>query len=376
MQDLKDFLLPINMHELIEDNVYTEGQFAKQLFIYENNIPDLDKTELVIIGIGETRGVGIIDDSYEAPNNIRKELYKLFCWHEDIKIADLGNIRHGATLKDSYAALQTVLSELLMMQKTVIILGGSHDITLAQYNTYKSLNQIIEATCIDALIDLRGDSIFKNESFLLDMLTTEPNMIRHYNHIGFQSYFVHPRLLETMDKLRFDCYRVGVVKEDIEEMEPVIRNSHFVSFDICAIENSAAPSSIQSPNGLNGEQACTLSQYAGLSANLNSFGIYGYQPKLDQNKQTAKQISQMIWYFIDGVSRKKQEANLNETSRFNEYHTFLNEVDTIFLQSKKTNRWWMQMPDKKFIACSYKDYVRASRNEMPERWLRAQERIS
>ncbi len=376
MQDLKDFLLPINMQELIEDNVYTEGQFAKQLFIYENNIPDLDKTELVIIGIGETRGVGIIDDSYEAPNNIRKELYKLFCWHEDIKIADLGNIRHGATLKDSYAALQTVLSELLMMQKTVIILGGSHDITLAQYNTYKSLNQIIEATCIDALIDLRGDSIFKNESFLLDMLTTEPNMIRHYNHIGFQSYFVHPRLLETMDKLRFDCYRVGVVKEDIEEMEPVIRNSHFVSFDICAIENSAAPSSIQSPNGLNGEQACTLSQYAGLSANLNSFGIYGYQPKLDQNKQTAKQISQMIWYFIDGVSRKKQEANLNETSRFNEYHTFLNEVDTIFLQSKKTNRWWMQMPDKKFIACSYKDYVRASRNEMPERWLRAQERIS
>ena len=218
MQDLKDFLLPINMQELIEDNVYTEGQFAKQLFIYENNIPDLDKTELVIIGIGETRGVGIIDDSYEAPNNIRKELYKLFCWHEDIKIADLGNIRHGATLKDSYAALQTVLSELLMMQKTVIILGGSHDITLAQYNTYKSLNQIIEATCIDALIDLRGDSIFKNESFLLDMLTTEPNMIRHYNHIGFQSYFVHPRLLETMDKLRFDCYRVGAVTENIDEM--------------------------------------------------------------------------------------------------------------------------------------------------------------
>jgi len=376
MQDLKDFLLPINMQELIEDNVYTEGQFAKQLSIYENNIPDLEHAAVVIIGIGETRGLGIIDDSYDAPNNIRKELYKLFCWHEDIKIADLGNVRHGATLKDSYAALQTVLSELLVMQKTVIILGGSHDLTLAQYNTYKSLNQVIEATCIDALIDLRGDSIFKNDSFLLDMLTTEPNMIRHYNHIGFQSYFVHPRLLETMDKLRFDCYRVGVVKEDMEEMEPVIRNSHLVSFDISALKNSIAPSNHQSPNGFNGEQACILSQYAGLSANLNSFGIYGYQPKLDENNQTAKQISQMIWYFIDGISRKNQEANLNETNKFNEYHTFLNEVDTVFLQSKKTNRWWMQMPDKKFIACSYKDYVRASRNEMPERWLRAQERIS
>ena len=46
----------------------------------------------------------------------------------------------------------------------------------------------------------------------------------------------------------------------------------------------------------------------------------------------------------------------------------------IFLQSKKTGRWWMQLPNKKFIACSYKDYVQASQNEIPERWLRAQER--
>jgi hypothetical protein len=91
---------------------------------------------------------------------------------------------------------------------------------------------------------------------------------------------------------------------------------------------------------------------------------------------TAKQIAQMIWYFIDGVYRKKQEANINEVSKFNEYHTYFNDVDTIFLQSKKSNRWWMQMPDKKFIACSYKDYLKASTNEMPERWLRAQERVS
>jgi hypothetical protein len=34
----------------------------------------------------------------------------------------------------------------------------------------------------------------------------------------------------------------------------------------------------------------------------------------------------------------------------------------------------MQLPDKKMIACSYKDYLFASRNQIPERWLRAQER--
>ena len=71
----------------------------------------------------------------------------------------------------------------------------------------------------------------------MDLLTGEPNFIRHYNHIAFQSYYVHPRMLETMDKLHFDCYRVGSVKENIDEMEPVIRNSNLFSFDISAIAN-------------------------------------------------------------------------------------------------------------------------------------------
>jgi len=50
-----------------------------------------------------------------------------------VSIADIGNIKTGATLADSYAAVKAVLAELIRMNKTVVILGGSHDITLAQY---------------------------------------------------------------------------------------------------------------------------------------------------------------------------------------------------------------------------------------------------
>ena len=50
------------------------------------------------------------------------------------------------------------------------------------------------------------------------------------------------------------------------------------------------------------------------------------------------------------------------------------EVETVFLQSKKTGRWWMQLPDERFVACSKLDYIIASNNDMPERWLRAIER--
>ena len=151
---------------------------------------------------------------------------------------------------------------------------------------------MIEATCVDALIDLNIDSVNRSDNFLMEMLTDEPNYIGHYNHIGFQSYYVHPHMLETMDKLRFDCFRTGNVKENIEEMEPVIRNSTLFSFDLSAIAHSYAPSNSASPNGFNGEEACTLMRYAGLSPNVDTVGIYGYQPEKDRDHLTAKQISQ------------------------------------------------------------------------------------
>jgi hypothetical protein len=177
-----------------------------------------------------------------------------------------------------------------------------------------------------------------------------------------------------MDKLRFDCFRVGLAKEKIEEMEPVLRNTGLLSFDINAIKYSDAPANNNSPNGFSGEEACILARYAGMSTNLSSFGIYGYLPEDDVNELTARQVSQMLWYFIDGKSRSKQEASLEDRHHFNEYHTAFAEVDTVFLQSRKTNRWWMQLPNNKLVACSYNDYLTASRNEIPERWLREQER--
>jgi arginase family enzyme len=269
-----------------------------------------------------------------------------------------------------------VLAELISLNKQVLILGGSHDLTLGQYQAYRSRNQIIEATCIDANIDLRGDLSLRSENFLLDMLTSEPNVIRHYNHIAFQSYFVHPRLLETLDKLHFDCYRLGQVRENISEMEPVLRSSQLVSFDISSIQNSSAPANHYCPNGLSGEEICTLTQYAGMSPQLSSIGIYGYNPKKDQHDLTAMQIAQMVWYLIDGMQKKKMEPELNDRTQFIEYHTCFSDINSLFLQSKRSGKWWMQLPNQQFIPCSQKDYQMASRNEMPERWLRAQERAS
>ncbi len=372
--NISDFLTPLNAAEISGDEGYKNGQLGKAALLYVDEFPDVDDADVVIVGCGEQRGAGWHKGFSNAPDQIRKQFYSLYYWHTDVRIADVGNVRPGSDEKDTHVALRTVVYELINARKTVIILGGSHDLTLAQYNAYSGRQQLIEAACVDALIDIDMDSPYRNEQFLMELLTGEPNYIRHYNHIGFQSYFVQPQMLETMDKLRFDCYRLGHVRENIEEMEPVLRNCSLLSFDISALANAYSPASGLSPNGFNGEEACTIMRYAGMSPNISTVGIYGYQPENDREELSAKQISQMMWYVLDGRSRGRREATLDEKESFNEFHMAFAEVETVFLQSKKTGRWWMQLPDKRFIACSYKDYLLASSNEIPERWLRAQER--
>lgn len=371
---IADFLEPVNPGELSDDKGYKDGQIGKKIDLFYEDFPDLTQADIVFVGCNEQRGKGPGAAPVAAADKIREQFYSMFYWHPEVKLADIGNIKAGSALTDTYAALKTIIKEVASIGKTIVILGGSHDLTLAQYGAYGEQKQIIDACCVDALIDIDIESLDRKDNFLMEMLTDEPNFIRHYNHIGFQSYYVHPHMLETMDKLRFDCFRVGQVKENLEEMEPVIRNTHLLSFDVSALANAFAPANTISPNGLNGEDACTLMRYAGLSSNTNSIGIYGYEPSKDHDALTAKQISQMLWYVIDGKSRGKREAALAERESFNEFHLAFAEVETVFLQSKKTGRWWMQLPDQKFIACSYKDYMLASTNQVPERWMRALER--
>jgi formiminoglutamase len=371
--NIVDFLKPVDKNILSDDMGYKDGQIGQVIQVYEEAFPDLDHVSIVIVSCDEHRGAGLRKES-GAGDAIRRSFYQLYYWHKEVSIADIGSIKIGNTVADSYAALKIVVKELVSIGKTVVVLGGSHDLTLAQYQAFADSEKLIEMVGVDAVIDINIDSPKKADNFLMELFTREPNYLKHYNHLAFQSYFVHPRMLETMDKLRFDCYRTGVVKERLEEMEPVIRNCSIFSFDISAIANSFAPANRITPNGLTGEESCVLMQYAGMSPEVNTIGIFGYKPEDDRDDLTAIQISHMLWYMLDGRSRGNREAMLSDRDNFNEYHTVFAEVDTLFLQSKKTGRWWMQLPDRQFIACSHKDYILASNNDIPERWLRAQER--
>jgi arginase family enzyme len=377
MHDLHAFFAQRHFIETHSHIHYDPLQWASKLqFATQNNF-DVSEADVVILGCGEQRGMHEEAPFSQAPDAIRKELYQLYQWHPGLRIADAGNILQGASADDTRAALRTVLQELHEAGKIAIVLGGSHDLSMQQYEAFKSHRQLINAVVADAWIDLDESERITDRSFLLEMLTSQPNFVRHYTHLGFQSYYVHPRMLETLDKLRFDFIRAGRLRENIEEAEPALRSADLFSFDMSTVRFSDAPANIHgSPNGLSGDEACALTRYAGMATALSSFGIFGYDPKADVHQMSARLIAQMIWYFVEGLVLRSQEASLDNREEFAEFNVRFTSNDTTFLKSRRSGRWWMQLPDAHFVPCSYSDYLCACNDEIPERWLREQERLS
>lgn len=375
LTDVLAFTQPTKLSREVTDR-FLPTQIGANIYFVDHLNLDIEPLDVILLGCGENRGQHAKWPYSDAPDSIREQFYKLHYWHPNIKIGDIGNIIQGATLRDTRAALMSVMSELHHLGKKVLLLGGSHDLTLQQYNVFKKQEQIIDFTVIDMLADLDDTSGERYDNHLMESLTSSPNFVRNFNLMGFQSYYVNPNLIETFDKLQFDCIRVGKAREDIEQMEPYLRSSNLLSIDINAVRYSDAPANrLGSPNGFYGDEMCKLTRFAGMSTSLMSFGIFGYLPEFDREQITAKLLAQMIWYYIDGLYILQSESSIHQRDQFLEYHITFTDNNTLFLKSKRTNRWWMQLPNDQFIPCSHKDYITACNNEIPDRWMREVERL-
>ena len=305
------------------------------------------------------------------------------------KVVDLGNVKAGNNVTDTYFAVGAVMEELLAGNVVPIIIGGSHDLTLAQYMGYAKSGKKVNLAMIDERIDLQDvDGPVTDENFLGKILAYEPNYLAHYIHLGYQSYFTDAKSINTLDKLNFEFMRLGEVRKNIEEVEPMVRDADMLTFDINAVKQSDAPAHREaSPNGFPGEEACQITRYAGLSDRLTSIGIYGINPSFDKAHQTTQLAAQMVWYFVDGFYSRKNDYPLQAERDMLKYIVDFKEgeYELIFWKSKKSDRWWLQLPDtgkntrrmneNMMVACSYTDYLQACKDELPDRWIKAYERL-
>lgn len=389
--DISIFLEPIEL----KGYEYAEKTRRKHLgdlvkaYIQPNDFPEYEGADLAIVGVTEDRHAVGNKGCGHAADIIRKELYRLFQGNFKLNMVDLGNLQRGHTIEDTHFALTEVLEELLRSNVTPVILGGSQELTFCQYRAYEKIGRIVNIAVADPMFDLgHSDQALDSRSYMSRIILQQPNFLFNYTNIGYQTYYVDQEAITLMSNLMFDTYRLGEVRGNMEEVEPMVRNADMLSIDIGAVRMSDAPGNGNAlPNGFYGEEMCQITRYAGLSDKMSSLGIYEYNPEFDHRHQTAMLIGQMIWYFIDGFYGRKQDFPLEKKSDFIKFTVTTKDFkdQIIFYKSKKSDRWWMEVPIQSrskmkylrhhLVPCSYQDYQTALDNYIPDRWWQTYKKL-
>lgn len=372
--DLKLFFDPIE----VPDNAVASS-FQSSIYINRNKMPDHYGMDIALIGLKEFRGLGHEADTQSA-EKIREKLYLLKKGYGDYGIVDLGNFRNGPNLEDTYLRLKEVCCYLMEKGILPLLFGGSHDLDLGQYYAYESDTRLVSVLNVDNQMDF-DEAEHEAQTHLGKIFAHSPNFLFGYGQLAHQSFLTSEKELDLLEKLSFEAVRLGVVKENIRSVEPMVRDADMLTFDVAALQSFYAPGAIgANVYGLTGEEACQICWYAGQNEKMSSIGIYGYDSALDPDtKPTAFIIATMIWYFVEGFYHRKGDKNF-KSNDYLMYEVHLGgEPDTIrFYKSKLSERWWMEVPNpegfglfnrNRMVACNYEDYQLALKGEVPDRWV-------
>ena len=381
------YLSPVDDLILSHMNLNSSLILGKRINIYSDvSAPlELDDVDIAIIGVNEYRNTHNSVGEDFSLNEVRKTLYNLFPGNWSLNISDLGDLVLGDTVSDTYLALQSIVSELLKNNIIPVIIGGSQDITYANYRSYDYLEKTVNVVNIDPNFDL-GDSSkpIKNNSYLGKIILDKPHNLFNYSTLGYQTYFNSQEEIDLMQKLYFEAYRLGELSNNIQNVEPVLRDANIVTLDLKSVRSSEVSSKQKfSPNGFSGKEICAISRYAGISNKVSSFGVYEYIPSIE-DEATEMLIAQVIWYFIEGVNCRVMDNNFYNTADFQKYTVLVDDQELIFLKSLKSSRWWVEIPflqnsnnkleEHSLLPCMHQDYVDASNGVVPERWYKAQKK--
>ncbi|MCH2042930.1 MAG: hypothetical protein MK212_02225 [Saprospiraceae bacterium] len=351
-------------------NQYATYQWGKQLSSFNAEL--LDSYKIAILGYS----------NQESPyfSKLRTALYSLKAnFHKD-SVVDLGNIKGGLL------GLEECLKILLDRKIIPIVISDSSTNLSSQLKYYKEQTHSIRMSYVDSHLEYHWKHQNEESDTVLNtVLPLYPTCVEQLNCIGYQSYFVDNLVLDQLDQQHIFCERLGSIRSNLSEIEPIIRDSNFLYFNLSAIKSTEAPNTAYTnPNGFLAEEACAIVRYAALGDRLQHICLNNYTEDKEDYLQTARLLAQMIWYIVEGVRNRKYDYPMYPEN-FTHYT-----VDSIytpqalaFVKSIKSDRWWFILPSKNpssnladidhlgVIPCSPKDYQIACEGDLTDRLLKA-----
>lgn len=373
--NLLDYFSPIDIKQF-DNNKFEEGFLGKNIQHQANF--DTHNCQIVLIGLNENRNNFLGNFEFNTLN-IRKILYSLRKI-DKLKITDLGNIHFGKKIADTYAALTQLIEFFAEKNIIPIIFGGTQEIAepITKQLVKSYPNQPIEISFIDALFDYTNEKDFHSKTYLNHPTFLKKNTIKSI--IGYQTYFNSSQIEQQMKNQGFNFYRLGNLRNNIQAIEPILRDTDFLSFDLASIRQSDSPQNLfKSPNGLYAEEACQLAYLSGISDKIKCFTIGEINTSENQPNASEHLMAQIIWHFLEGLSLRQKDYPIQEINNYKKIYVQNEKIkqELIFYQNEKNNRFWLQLSAEnnkeplEIIACSEADYRAICLNEIPQRiWKR------
>ena len=378
MTDLSIYFQPVST-----DINFEETQLGSHIALFTESFPELKGPGCAIISVPEYRGTESAQLSTAPFRTAFYQLYPESNW--DKPIYDLGEIKPGATIEDTYFALSNVVSELVKHNIIPIVVGGSQDLTMALYQGYEKLEQLVNTCSIDRSLDIgSAEQSLNAKNYVSYMLLQRPCYLFNHAVVGFQQPYAGAAEHELFEKLFFDVCRLGEFNQDFKLAEPHLRNADIISFDLQSIKANEMGSTYGAPNGFTSVQFCQITKYAGISDKVTSIGFFSEEALRPIG---ANLLAEGIWYFLQGYFSRVGDFPFGSKADYTKFTVFMDEVscELIFYKSNKSARWWMEVPyppqsgtryeRHHMIPCNKSDYDNAMKNELPDLWWKTYQKL-
>ncbi len=282
-----------------------------------------DTFKVVLVGFpydeGAARNLGRAGSS-SAPDEIRRAFYKLTPTKSaalpdaEFRVFDAGNVKRHLKLEEALTRLEGMVSYLLRYGYLPIVLGGSNDISYADFRACESVRGRCGAINIDSHLDVRDYSKGINSGTSYRMLIEEKVLKgADFAEYGTQE-FANSR--EHLSYVRFSGGQICTLAQIRSQKNPDAfmqaykssrreADSAYVSFDIDSVRSSDAPGvSAPTPSGLTAEEVLECAYLTGTETKTAMIDVCEVNPKFDVDGRTSKLAAMIVANFLAGLSNR------------------------------------------------------------------------
>ena len=260
--------------------------------------------------------------SASAPDEIRRAFYKLTPTKSTAlddsttKIFDAGNFDRSLSLEDALSNLENAVGSLLRHGYMPIVLGGSNDMSYANFRGCRAALKNCGAINIDSHLDVREYSKGINSGTPYRMLLNSGDLAgRNFAEYGTQEFVNSRAHLDYVAESGAQIYSLTQIhsQKNSETFARAYRRISaetqgvYVSFDVDSVRSSEAPGvSSPTPTGLTAEELLECAYIAGSQESTAMVDVCEFNPKFDLDGHTARLAAMVIANFLAGVANRKK----------------------------------------------------------------------